>query len=479
VAKLPKPVLFTKHFKVDPKKWDSLGLFDPSLNVDTPLFIDPLLLSASANPTIRDDANEAYIAHFKKVIKFLPHASKETNNAAWKAAKQLLTFPEIRGTCLGYGAGSTRGAAFGRKKTAQVLKTAKEIVDLGIQDPDLFVAMSLFEDKIGPDLISDMTTNVIISALTKLNETVAATLKLPTSQFNIGPLSRKLIPNPYNPKTPILLVPKDILRDLPIAKNWDDIQNAITTSTDLREAVNSRVARIWADAAHQKDKDKLRQEILHSKVHFEAYLAGLKAVPKTGYNVTSDPKGVLFWKEYFEGLTHREPLKIPNPSKLNAESMRVVVEQIIEQFAHLIENRDLWRELWHGAKPRPEKAAQRLFFAVAFSYCEANNLDISPETDTGRGPVDFKFSSGSALRHLVEIKLSSNGKLVHGYTEQLSLYTKGEKSFSATYIVLNVGKEGKKFEQLDKAYAQAQALKHPASKIVYIDGMPKKSASKA
>jgi len=28
------------------------------------------------------------------------------------------------------------------------------------------------------------------------------------------------------------------------------------------------------------------------------------------------------------------------------------------------------------------------------SYCQANNLDLSPESDAGRGPVDFKISQG-------------------------------------------------------------------------------------
>lgn len=38
-----------------------------------------------------------------------------------------------------------------------------------------------------------------------------------------------------------------------------------------------------------------------------------------------------------------------------------------------------------------EKAAQHLFFTMAYSYFKANNLDVTSEADAGNGPVDIKF----------------------------------------------------------------------------------------
>src|SRR4051812_30127938 len=43
--------------------------------------------------------------------------------------------------------------------TGSYMTTAKQIVELGVEDPDLFVAMALFEEGVGPDRVSDMTTN--------------------------------------------------------------------------------------------------------------------------------------------------------------------------------------------------------------------------------------------------------------------------------------------------------------------------------
>ena len=61
----------------------------------------------------------------------------------------------------------------------------------------------------------------------------------------------------------------------------------------------------------------------------------------------------------------------------------------------LIENNQLSKLLYNsdGTRKR-ESAAQLVFFGIASSYCAANDLDITPEANSGRGPVDFKFSKG-------------------------------------------------------------------------------------
>jgi hypothetical protein len=76
---------------------------------------------------------------------------------------------------------------------------------------------------------------------------------------------------------------------------------------------------------------------------------------------------------------------------------------------------------------------QRLFFAVAYSYCDANNIDLSPECDAGSGQVDFKFSKGFDARVVVEIKLSTNPKVIAGYSMQLQTYMKAEETDRGVY----------------------------------------------
>jgi hypothetical protein len=172
------------------------------------------------------------------------------------------------------------------------------------------------------------------------------------------------------------------------------------------------------------------------------------------------------------------PLQSKRPQELDRPGVKAVVDQIIEQFRFLIEKRRYSEELYHQGHPRPEKAAQRLFFAVAFSYCKANNIDITPEAETGNGPVDFKVASGFRGRVLVEIKLSTNPKLVKGYTHQLETYKNAEQSVDGYYVVIDVGQMGQKDQALIAAKNAAAAEGVVTSPIVFIDGARKPSASK-
>jgi hypothetical protein len=107
------------------------------------------------------------------------------------------------------------------------------------------------------------------------------------------------------------------------------------------------------------------------------------------HDVDNEPRGEVFWRQIAANLAKSEPFTLKPPAQLDLDGVVSAVEQIIEQFRFLIEDRRYSEELYHDGQPRPEKAAQRLFFAVAYSYCKANNLDLTPEADTGNGPSRF------------------------------------------------------------------------------------------
>lgn len=78
-----------------------------------------------------------------------------------------------------HGAQSVSGSGSGSDMTDLFMETARQIVALGVEDPDLFVAMALFGDGFGPDRISDMTANVIFGDLLRFNACVLAGLPVP------------------------------------------------------------------------------------------------------------------------------------------------------------------------------------------------------------------------------------------------------------------------------------------------------------
>lgn len=479
MSKIRNPTRLSEAFGIQKGVLKRLGILNASLDSDTKLFIDPLLLQNSKHPEFSKSALKTFKNHFEKVIKLLS-ASKINNDVAWRNARRLLMFPEVNYICLGYSSSAGKGSGSGAFTTNGIMETAKAIIDLGIQDPDLFIALAVFEEGIGPDRISDMTANIILDDILKFNERVLSVLKIKTRPCNItlknGNSFKVSLPiNPINGK-PIILLPLDILRDLPIATDWSDISTAAAHNEALRTDVNKHIAEIWRKKT-LKDKDEIKRWATKSKKDFETFLNLLKSEPPKPYDADNDPLGELFWNEIAEHIATTEKRSINNKIK-TANDAKKVVEEIIDQFQFLIEKRRLSEELYYKGGRRPEKAAQRLFFAVAYSYCKANGLDVTPEADTGNGPVDFKFSSGFYLRVLVEIKLSSNSHVVKGYLNQLEIYKNAEETMAAYYIVIDVDHlMNKKDEELIKLKNECAKKKQPVSQIVFIDGNKKASAS--
>ena len=482
MAKFTDPLLFSEHFEIDPDRLSALGVLDPVLNVDTRLFIDPLLLAHSAHSEMRDGARRTYEAHFDRVIRLLAKAERP-DDVAWKAARRQLSFPEIKWTCLGYGTASVSGSGSGDGMTGHYLVTARQIVRLGIDDPDLFVALALFEEGVGPDRISDMTTKVILPDLLAFNARVLSDLDVPREPRTLTlPTGERFdVVLPTNPRLrdggPIILVPEDVLRDLPVATDWDGVAAAASENAALRARVNEHIGDIWT-VRSRKDKAAIRDRVLSTKEGFEAFLDLLHGVSPQAYDVDGDPKGVLVWRRLLPEITTHFDKRIVPRTLSDHGGLLGVVERIIEEFRFLVEERRFSEMLYHQGKPKHEHAAQMLFFAVAHSYCKANDLDLTPEADTGNGPVDFKLSSGFRNRAVVEIKLSTNGKVVAGYEKQLATYMAAEETALGYYVILDVGRMGKKYETVLEHRNAAVAKGQAPPPVVLIDATRRPSASK-
>jgi len=476
MGKIRNPALFSGVFKIASTRMRQLGVFDPILNGDTKLFIDPLLLQATKHKEFKSAALSSFTNYFGDLVRLL-RASSAVNDVAWKAADKLLTFKEPKETCLGYGDRTISGSAIGSLYRMRIITTAKEIVDLGVVDPELFALLGLLEEGIGPDRISDLTTHSILPALGQFTQGVCAQLKIPTEKFKYGDAEYELPRNPFEAKpTGILLVPTDILRDLPVANDWSDVSDAAAKNEELRQRVNKQIGDIWAIQT-AREKKRARDAALSSKESFSTLVEAVGRLSKTPYDVSQDAMGHFLLREALSSIAEKYPASITPPKEHSLKELHRVVRDIIDAFQELIEKKGQWFHLWHNGEPRHEKAAQMLFFAIADQYCKANNIDISPETDSGGGPVDFKFSTGYDYRVLVELKMST-GKVVHGYQTQLEVYKDAESTFAADYVILDVGKMGKKLQTIEKARNEALNKGLSASRIYVIDAMPQESASK-
>jgi hypothetical protein len=144
-----------------------------------------------------------------------------------------------------------------------------------------------------------------------------------------------------------------------------------------------------------------------------------------------------------------------------------------------VEENRLYEFLYRDdGRPRHEVFAQRLFYAVADAYCEANNVDLSREPNAGNGPVDFKLSKGYTARILVEVKKSSNSDLLHGFEKQLPEYEKSEATFESIYLIVRVAESESRIKKVISLRDSKVAELKRVPEIFVVDGRKKKSASK-
>lgn len=479
MAKIRTPISLGEAFQLPLGRIVDADIINVSLNVDALLFVDPLLLPLSRHKEM-NDAADRFQQYFASLVKIVQAIQKlDDSDVAYREAKRRLTFPEIPGTCLGYGAGSIRGSGVGPEMASRLVATGKAIVNLGVTDPDLFLLLPLLEDDVGPDLISDMVTNVVLEDLAAFTARTAEALGLPLEKHRVLNKSFTLPTNPTQKlRTPIFLLPTDVVRALPVALDWEDVGRVAAENQSIRDTFNLYVGDIWK-AKTRESKHEMRKTLLANAQTVSAYIAAVQGVKPTSYDFSSDPEGEFVWRELRPVLARDYPLSAPLSKKAQSISdVRIVVEKIVDQFQHLVEERGLWRELWaEQGKPRREKSVQRLFFAVADSYCEAFNVDISPEVDTGSGEIDFKLSMGYDARAVVEIKLSDNKRLLHGYEKQLERYKTAEKTTAGFYVVVVISDLGMRDEQLLEAKNSAIKRREFVSRLYFISGLPRESAS--
>jgi len=475
MARVHNPTLFSTYFGVRPEVLTDAGLIDPFLDVDVPLFIDPVLLEKSANSTISTAALQRFRQHFEVLVRMLA-ISKIENDAPWKGARRQLDLREPPENGLGYGGSGRSGSSRPEDIREQILRTSKEIVTLGASDPEMISLMGFFEENVGPDTISDLTTTVILDDLASITEEFCKAHRIPVFSFDV--CDRHNLPKFVYERgraVPIVLVPRDIVRELPIANDWSDIERAAMENARIRERVNRFLGGIIQPTVVDR-KRALRSAALGSTADFDFFLAAVKE-NVSNYDPNLDALGYYRLKHIIaKGFPD---LKQPGRYDLSLgpdEIMRVV-NDTTALFKRHVEDGNLWEELWIGDKPKKERASQLIYYAIADAFCKANDLDISPEANMGGGPIDFKFSRGYNARVLIEMK-RSGGKVVHGYGKQLEFYRAASQTDYAVFVIIDYGDLGNKLNEIRNIRQNRLDKGQRASDIVVIDATPKASASK-
>ena len=467
------PITFSEEFNIPKASIKKEGVFDVILDVDTRVFIDPALLELCTEPEF-SNAREKVETYFSKIITLLNH-SKKTNDMYWRGADRLLAFRELSGTCFGYSQYGTSGNAIGRKLRYVILTTIKELMTEGETDPVLFELLGVFQEGIGCDRVSDLITFILREDIIKYTQRIVSRFNISTITVQLKDQQYKTCRNPYNNK-PLLLLPATILSPLPIADSFDDIDRICQENERVRQEINA-----YFDLGNKKRLQKSEiLSLMHSSLSFRsALVSAYKSIPKNAYDFSIDPAGEYSWLMVAREYVEKHPLSLLEMPLKSVDDVLSITEKICERFKELIEDNSLNNLLYDcSGKPKHESAAQLLFYGIADSYCDANNIDLTKEGNNGRGPVDFKLSRGAKDKVIVETKLTSNVQLCHGIEIQVPIYMKQERTKKAIYLIIDNGHPNALKRFIDFYNKLDKDIKSKISFIV-IDATQKPSASKA
>ncbi|MEO7729640.1 MAG: hypothetical protein ABIY55_01605 [Kofleriaceae bacterium] len=465
-------ITISTAFNKTPKQLAKAGVFDVCLDLDAEVFIDPAMLGKTKCPELKGSRDDI-VKHFNGVLKLLER-SKASEDKMWRDARRRLVFPELKETCLGYSVVGTDGSGIGPELAEQLIQAAKEILDAGIDDPEIFELSGLFEEGIGPDRISDLISGLLADRLAAYTVRVCKTLSIPcNATYKTTSRTYKVPMNPVN-KKPLLMVPQDVLRDLPIALDKWTIGEVCLHNAAVRAELNGLVGQGWK--LRDVDKRTLRGVLLRNPDALADLIKRYKNTSAPPYDFDVDPASVIRWA-WVEHIVNATPLKLAKHRKPSLAQVHETAMKICTHFVVLLQDNGVNELLFVNGKPRPERFAQRLFFSIASSYCTSNDLDLSPESNAGRGPVDFKVSAGAEAKCVVELKLSKNGKLVKGYTTQLATYAKSEKAKRSIYLVVDLGRKSDK-TRMNALDVAVKAAKPPKPDLVIAAAKKQKSASK-
>lgn len=419
---------FSEIFNIAKEDVERLGFFDITLSIDSKLYIDPKLLTDN-NALFFVNAKSELKKFFENLVTIISKI-KKPNDVFWEAANKMLTFKEIHGTCLGYSDSSIYGRSFGPAIRKDIIERVKALTDDGNIDSNLLELLPIFTNGFGCDLSSDLITFAIKDVIFEYNLKIIEELRLQDKDL-ISYMGKKFLKNPFKEKLPILLLPKNILSDLPLCDCFEDISNSTYVSEEVRKNLQS-----YIEIKSDDKKDQIYNFLLTNRDILKTLLYSYANLCGKNYDFETDSLCLSKFREIIKDIETNDCTFYHTTEDLTKLNSYEVSKKCIELFRKLIENKGGRKAI----QKFNEKGIQFLFFASSYYFCKVNGVDILPEVNCGSGPVDFLFTNGTK-RISVEFKLSKNPDYIHGLQKQLPEYMANNDSVYGFFVFMNFSSE--------------------------------------
>lgn len=213
------------------KQASEVDFIIPFLEMDRRYFIDPSLIRFSDNTRIQEWMRTVDI--YRQLINDYIKADDT------EGLRRVLDTGEARVIGLGYARTSVNGSGVGREIADSIIKVLTRSAGFKEKGLERFEQLQFLDKGIADDRISDLLAHVLKEQLIEYTIEQAAELNIPTERCRIGRVFdyvehkwvEKTAMVPVNPKVtvrdalcpymPILLVPKEIVRPLPIFLNYN------------------------------------------------------------------------------------------------------------------------------------------------------------------------------------------------------------------------------------------------------------------
>lgn len=455
-------IYFTDYFKVKEHDLLKYGAFNISLISDLPLFIDPFLLFNSKKEKYQKLHEEII-----KYLKFLRDKSSYEKTSAG-ALKAWYEFNEVKQNWFGFSfmsnSGSGLGSDFAKALNSNLHLIFKEFGEENITKGSHLEKLCLIKAGVGRDNISDFTTNLIKHFLLDYTQTFA--------QEYIGESLRdnfRVTKTHFNYKTEVweeasfnlpkfngdfvILTPKELLtkdntwiNKEDLLEDFERIPTAISDD-QLRFQVNNYL-QIQLARDPKKEKEPTKKEkkaaafaTIQKFPQLIDYYIKFKEDNGDEAERLSNQKVIISENIYINNVQNFMSGLQKTDFYTSTKNSHDEAKKKIDILKGYIENNDgykLFYDIKTGERVKGEKDLQLLFGLVC---SESTTFDVNKEPNLGRGPVDYKFSKGSADKTLVEFKLASNKRLKNNLQNQVEIYQKANQTNSAFKVIIYFTKE--------------------------------------
>ena len=431
-------IRISDYCEVEHDKVVEMGILDSLVYYDSPLFINPKLISNSGVSEL-SDAQEKIVAFYRRII----HLLKLTNckDIYWKALKKEFHFPEPSGLGLGTCMTSTDGRGYTGIVAENSLRVLKNIVDMGVEDPYMYKLLFLVQENVGVDRVSDMIGRILYPELLQYTSNMIDKLGIKKYTVDDNGIKRLYRPNGRD----LIFVPSNILSEIPDVINCEDIQILVDKNTEVKDVMSVFFDKALNSLSDYRSipKEKMRKWFFDNKEFIIEVLNNYSDKEAEIYDYNNDPLAICdkfdFIKDSIAKQRELFTSKLTNVSKLSD-----LVCILLNIYKECIENLGLNEELYYKdsktgrMRVRREVTTHHLFIIVLEVAKLFTKYEYTFEAKAGNGQIEFVITNLEE-KILAEFKLSKND-LVHGYDVQLPIYIKRFKATYSFYVIVKVTK---------------------------------------